>query len=82
MSSGHAVSMVVAIAEALFSLAFRLIKKLSVLIDGRAEICAVARSLNDAQLANVPLPLCTVQSARQAKPGHKLLNYLLLLLSH
>jgi hypothetical protein len=73
---------VTAIEESLFSLALCRVEKLSALIAGRAEIGAVARSLNDAQLANVPLLLCTVQSARQAKPGHKLLNYLLLLLSH
>jgi hypothetical protein len=49
--------MVTVIEESLVSLAFRGIKKLSVLIDDRAEIGVFARSLNDTRLANMPLPL-------------------------
>ena len=68
LSSDHAVSMVTVIEDSLFSLAFRRIKKLSVLIAGRAEIGAFARSLNDTRLANVPLPLSWPRSGSRARP--------------
>src|SRR4051812_16798886 len=66
LSSGHAVSMVTAIEESLFSFALRRIKKLSGLIARRAEVGAFARSLNDTRLANIPLRLSWSRSESRA----------------
>jgi hypothetical protein len=56
-SNGQASSMVTAIENGLFLLYFSRIKELPVLIAGRGEIGAFARSLNDTERADMPLLL-------------------------